>query len=264
MSAKIMGKVWDLDLPHNKLIVLLAMADHADHLGNNVFPSQGLIAWKTGYSVKQVRRIIQDLVKDEILVIVSRGKGLVTKYNIDLTKGKLKAEYTPDKMSDVTPPKMSQVEETGPAQNVPPTPDKMSHDLGQNSLKSADEPLTVIKPSIPKGSDERAAAALIKAWIDSSGAIVPNPYGNKGYRSHAMAMHKTGITPEDITGYITFAKRDKFYAGKAVPIGTVSLNIVAWKTSRQPAPAPTPLSQEEAPKPSIYGGYFQPKSEVAS
>lgn len=29
MSVKVMGQVWDLDLPHNKLLVLLAMADHA-------------------------------------------------------------------------------------------------------------------------------------------------------------------------------------------------------------------------------------------
>ena len=261
MSAKIMGKVWDLDLPHNKLIVLLAMADHADHLGNNIFPSQGLIAWKTGYSVKQVRRIIQDLVKDQILVIVSRGKGLVTKYNIDLTKGKLKAEYTPDKMSDVTPPKMSQVVEGDPAQNVPPTPDKMSDDLGQNGLKSADEPLTVIKPSIPKGNGA-ALAAIIKAWIDASETLVVNPYGNKGFRSHAQLILDAQMTPEDVCAYIKHLRRDKFWESKPVSISTVSKGIVPWKKSRQPPPAPPPVSNEAAPKPSIYGGYFQPKGDT--
>lgn len=95
MSVKVMGKVWDLDLPHNKLIVLLAMADHADHEGNNVFPSQGLIAWKTGYSIDQVRRIQRALVNDKLLKVESSAPGKPIKYSIDLTMGKLKPAYTP-------------------------------------------------------------------------------------------------------------------------------------------------------------------------
>lgn len=101
MSVKVMGKVWDLDLPHNKLIVLLAMADHADHEGNNVYPSQGLVAWKTGYSIDQVRRIQRALVKDKLLRVENSAPGKPIKYSIDLTMGKMKSAYTPSKMQDL-------------------------------------------------------------------------------------------------------------------------------------------------------------------
>lgn len=103
MSVKIMGQVWDLDLPHNKLIVLLAMADHADHQGSNVYPSQGLIAWKTGYSIRTIRRIIKSLEKDGLLVLESENTGSTKRYSIDISKGKHKKPFrqydTPDKMS---------------------------------------------------------------------------------------------------------------------------------------------------------------------
>lgn len=113
MSAKISGQVWDLELPAAKRLVLLAMADHADHLGNNVFPSVGLVAWKTGYSVKQTRRIIHSLVSDGLLVAVKKPRGQVVVYRIDLGAGTLKAEYKPEDTSD----KMS---DTPPILGVPP------------------------------------------------------------------------------------------------------------------------------------------------
>jgi len=75
MSAKMMGKVWDLDLPHNEQIVLLAYADHADHDGGSIFPSYDLIAWKTGYKRDSVKRITHLLIEKEILVKVGGGDG---------------------------------------------------------------------------------------------------------------------------------------------------------------------------------------------
>lgn len=74
MSAKASGRVWDLDLPHNKRLVLLAMADHADHDGRNIYPSTDLIAWKTGYSSRQVQRVIDTLITDGILVVVKPAR----------------------------------------------------------------------------------------------------------------------------------------------------------------------------------------------
>ena len=70
MSGKVSGMIWDLDLPHSQAWVLLAMADHADHEGNNVFPSVDLIAWKTNYSERQVQRIVKQLRDGKILIPV--------------------------------------------------------------------------------------------------------------------------------------------------------------------------------------------------
>lgn len=92
MSVKIMGQVWDLDLPANKLLVLLAMTDHADHNGENIYPSIELVAWKTGYSESQARRVIKSLVKDGILSSQLRP-GKTTLYSVHLEKGKLKQPF---------------------------------------------------------------------------------------------------------------------------------------------------------------------------
>lgn len=121
MSVKIMGRVWELDLPANKLLVMLALADHADHDGNNVYPSMELIAWKTGYSTKQTRRIVHDLVEDGLLVVKQLSKGRYpSKYSIDLTAGKQKPPR-PDKPSQSvrvkTPDKPSQIVQVNPSQD---------------------------------------------------------------------------------------------------------------------------------------------------
>ena len=87
MSVKVMGRVWDLQLTPAKQMVLLALADHAAHDGSAVKPGVPLIAWKTGYSERQVQRIMKDLEKDELLVKVQEVRGKPTIYRIDLTKG---------------------------------------------------------------------------------------------------------------------------------------------------------------------------------
>jgi hypothetical protein len=87
MSVKIMGAVWDMDLPPNEKLVLLALADHADHDGGNVFPSVPTVARKTGYSERQVQVIMRRLKDQGILVpvIVSKGGRKSSVYRIVLS-----------------------------------------------------------------------------------------------------------------------------------------------------------------------------------
>lgn len=149
MSWKISGACWDLDLPANKLLVLIAMADHADHEANNVFPSMGLIAWKTGYSERQVRRIVKMLVDDGILVERVKAKGAVTRYSINLSAGKQKPPRKKSGQND-PPDKMSYP----PGQNVLPTPDIQMSD--EQSL----EPINnhIAANAAPPVSDEKPTA----------------------------------------------------------------------------------------------------------
>lgn len=94
MSAKAAGRVWDLDLPHNKQHVLLAMADHADHEGRNMYPSLDLIAWKTGYSYRQVRRIVEELERAGILVMRKPARQQhPAVYDMDLSAGTAKPAF---------------------------------------------------------------------------------------------------------------------------------------------------------------------------
>lgn len=103
MSSKISGRVWDLDLPHAHMLILHAMTDHADHLGANMYPSIGLIAWKTGYSERQVMRVIDELVRDGLLVRTKSGggRGYTNTYRIDFASGRFKPAYVPRKKGDM-------------------------------------------------------------------------------------------------------------------------------------------------------------------
>jgi hypothetical protein len=61
MSVTAMAWVWRQNLTPAAKIVLLAIADHADDDGGNAYPSKGTLALKTGYSERQVIRIVNEL-----------------------------------------------------------------------------------------------------------------------------------------------------------------------------------------------------------
>lgn len=119
MSAKMMGKVWDLILTPAKQIVLLALADHASHDGEDIKPGVPLIAWKTGYSERQVQRIMKELEEDGLLVKVRTRLGKPTIYRMDLNKGIAKEPYIP-REERTTHAKVSRVKP-----HI--TPDNMTH-----------------------------------------------------------------------------------------------------------------------------------------
>ena len=102
MSGKQSGMVWDLELLDSagvskeaKKNVLLAMADHADHECKNVFPSVGLVAWKTDLSSWQVVRDIKSLVADGLIKLEDEnfGKYHTRNYSLTLEMGKKKNPY---------------------------------------------------------------------------------------------------------------------------------------------------------------------------
>ena len=148
MSAKTTGTIWDLRLTVPQRMVLLAMVDHADHDGEHIHAPVPFIAWKTGYSSRNVSRIIQDLLASGVLVLTESSRGEANEYCFDFSRATLKPPYrgrkpqrkraTPDKMSPPTHDKMSGVQRPTPDKMAvppdkmsPPTHDKMAidHDL---------------------------------------------------------------------------------------------------------------------------------------
>lgn len=100
MSVKQIAKVWEHEFPHNQQSVMLALADHADHDGKNIYPSIARTAWKTGYSARHVQRIIKELCKSGVLVLVRDATPRrPNEYKFDWSKAKEKAEFRGDNLS---------------------------------------------------------------------------------------------------------------------------------------------------------------------
>jgi hypothetical protein len=84
-----MSAVWELDLPQNQKLVLLAFADHADDDGI-CYPSVARIAWKSGYSERQVKAIGKELRAAGLMELVRNadgGRGKTAVYRIRPEKG---------------------------------------------------------------------------------------------------------------------------------------------------------------------------------
>ncbi len=83
MSVKIMGAVFDSDLPRDEKFILLSYADHAAHDGTGIYPSVRHTVWKTGYSTRSVRTITQKLIEKKILIPDGSGPHGVNRYRMD-------------------------------------------------------------------------------------------------------------------------------------------------------------------------------------
>lgn len=86
MSAKVSGKVWELDIDPVEKLVLLALSDHADHDGNNVRPGNDLLCAKTGLTQPTVTAKIKKLVSDGVLVpqTSTTGRGNRREFSIEM------------------------------------------------------------------------------------------------------------------------------------------------------------------------------------
>lgn len=117
MSVQQMALVWGLQLPHNQAWVLMALADHADHEGGSVHPSIEMIAWKTGYSERQVHRIVASLINKGLMMPIRNrkgGRGKAVLYRLTLEKGVKKTPFiNPDNMSPIEEERVPSVSKKG-------------------------------------------------------------------------------------------------------------------------------------------------------
>lgn len=94
MSIEAMLAIWDLDLDHNEQAVALALANHANELGERMYPSLNRVAWRTGYSHDSVKRIVRRLREKGVLILVSTGhRGHAAEYRFDYSAVPRKAPY---------------------------------------------------------------------------------------------------------------------------------------------------------------------------
>lgn len=143
MSVKQMGMVWEHEFDRAEQAVMLALTDHADHDGGSIYPSMAKVAWKTGYSRRQVIRVVSRLRKKGILVMVQKADPVrytPTKYRIDWTKADLKEPFriASDTMS-LGSSDMVSPDDTSVTRLVTPR---------HRTSDKATSPRTIIQPSI--------------------------------------------------------------------------------------------------------------------
>lgn len=81
-----MAQVWERTLTHGQQAIMLALADHARDDGTHVYPSLSSVARKTGYSLRQVKRIVGELRRLGMLAVVAPARrGRPTEYRIHLS-----------------------------------------------------------------------------------------------------------------------------------------------------------------------------------
>lgn len=74
LSIKVMTDVWAYaDCKGSELLILLALADFSDDHGENIYPSMQTLAHKGRLSETQARRVVQNLVKLDLIEIVEKG-----------------------------------------------------------------------------------------------------------------------------------------------------------------------------------------------
>ena len=131
MSIKLMTRVYERTCSHSEQAVLLAMADHADDDGCHCFPSIGRIAWKTGYSERNVSRIVSALRSVGALVLVKEAtRHRPNEYRIVLEALPDKPAFEPKQARQIVTPESEQGR-SGPGggqeqgrQDVTPTNDQ--------------------------------------------------------------------------------------------------------------------------------------------
>ena len=155
MSVKFMAAVWDLALTQSEAWVLMAYADHADHQGRNIKAGIELIAYKTGFSERQVQRITHKLAADKILVAQTpgNGRGKVAEWRIDLDAAPRKGD-----MVSPFPP-------TDEPERVTPEPERVTQRVTSEALKgdTAMSPEPVNRVNQPEPRDKTTTALSARA-----------------------------------------------------------------------------------------------------
>jgi len=163
MSVKLMGQVYDSDLPRNEKNILLAYADHADHDGNNIYPSVDRIAWKTGYDPRMVQKITKLLTKKGVLARDGVGPNGTNRYRIDAQKLPARPSYEESRgWQNDTP-----LDSLG-GDKTPPPPGKMTPPPWQNDTLGGGKmtPNPSCKPSIKpiKEEDINSSLSCSEIW----------------------------------------------------------------------------------------------------
>lgn len=175
MSVKMMGLVWDADLDRELKFVLLAYADHADHDGGSIWPAVATIAWKTGYTDRQVIRLTKRLREMGILVPEGLSAKRTNVYRIDLDALPIRDRPVRKQARRVEGDKMSPTTDGGEG-DIPAIMDDISTlegDIAVSDDPSLDPSLDPSCAAMPLAPKEKPKAQPAKGNGKAAFAIMP-------------------------------------------------------------------------------------------
>ncbi|MDX1461329.1 MAG: helix-turn-helix domain-containing protein [Xanthomonadales bacterium] len=192
MSIKLMSQVWELDLPQNEKIVLLCFADFADDSGR-CWPSIRRVAWKTGYSPRNMKRIVNAL----------RQKGLLEEIRAAAPHFPTIYRVNPDRGD-----KLSPLESIG--SDTPVTPGVT------NCPSRGDTPVTQTtkEPSLNRQGERAPAREVPKGWKPAAETVTQAeteklPHSPANVSKFISLARSKGSTFVDVdAGYLLFLQRE--------------------------------------------------------
>ena len=223
MSVKVMGKVWDTDLPPNQRLVLLAYADAAEHDGTEIWPGHERLTAMTGYSRSQVERITRDLIAAGVLVRVTKGyRGRRARFAIPLDHPTFVSQDAtqsdPDSVASEADSVASEANEPAPSATRPVLPVPSSTPV----LPIAATPrnpwwdVTVELFGEP-AANQRSLYGRFVEMVASQTAELPVPYGPREIRRRAGLLAELwGVQA------VTVASLEKYWSRFDAQIGQVS------------------------------------------
>jgi len=171
-----MAAVWDMDLPRDQKLVLLAYADHADDSGGSIYPAVAMIARKTGYSERSIQGITKELAGAGVLVLEGTGPKGTRRWRMDLSlAGANLAPRTPVRREahpsspggDKTAPGGDRAESPKPSIEPPQPSEEPSmrptNGRPRDSLFDAIVETCQVDPATAGASVGKVRAALLKA-----------------------------------------------------------------------------------------------------
>lgn len=229
MSVHAMARAFDLDLRPTELLVLLAMVDHADKEGKNIFPAMALICQKTGLSEDTITRSRKKLVKAGILEVAAWRPGRSTIYRMNLMAGKLRnpPQIAEGLISEPTancggsnPPQIAETPQGAdrPPRTVPPHNHK--------------EPSKRVPPTLapaPNPEHHKFVTLYCDAWKQQNGSDYAFQGGADG-SSLKRLLKATGATAEQLMAIVleAWSKSGKNYWSCEYQTGTIAKFCAAY------------------------------------
>jgi hypothetical protein len=95
-----------------------------------------------------------------------------------------------------------------------------------------------LQPAAPPSPDEppehQIIVSIIDAWLDAQGSVkLKKYYASKYTREMALAVHKSGYTVAEVSGYVKWRKQDEFWRDKFVSLEKVAEEIGAYRAAQR-------------------------------